>query len=170
MPNAQEMPLRREAATQSGRVLTLLDLENLAGGASFSQEEATRIYEAHTAVAPTGQVNHVVVATSHRAATAAWFGLPKNVRRLVRSGVDGADLALLRVLQTEDISSRYDRVVIGSGDGIFSFECARLQAAGVAVTVVAHRGGLSKRLRLAVPDVRYLEPEVNVATIGLVLR
>lgn len=148
------------------RVLHLVDVENLAGTGGFSQTDAVRIHEAYVQVAPHGAVDQIVLATSHHAALPAWRGWPETARRLVRSGPDGADLALLEVLERESVASRFGHVVIGSGDGIFAFEAARLQAAGVNVTVVTRRGALSRRLRFAVRDVRYVNPPVRP---GLVL-
>ena len=51
--------------------------------------------------------------------------------------------------------------MIASGDHIFTPYAARLQEAGVAVTVVSRRRSLSKELAFAVRDVRYL-PEIAV--------
>jgi uncharacterized LabA/DUF88 family protein len=75
----------------------------------------------------------------------------------VRSGENGADLELLAILAQESVETRFDRVVIGSGDGIFALAAARLQAAGVNVTVVVRRGALSRSLRLSVRDVRFID-------------
>lgn len=149
---------------KAGRVLHLIDLENLVGSADFSGEEAARVHRGYVQVAPSGAVDQMVLATSHHAAARAWFGWPATVRRLVRSGQNGADLALLHVLACESVATRFDRVVIGSGDGIFAYEAARLQAAGVAVTVVSICGALSRQLEFAVRDVRYLEP-IKVAPV-----
>jgi len=71
------------------------------------------------------------------------------------------------VLTCESVTTRFDRVVIGSGDGIFAYEAARLQAAGVRVTVVTGRGALSRQLGFAVRDVRYLEPIEVAPAIAL---
>jgi hypothetical protein len=148
---------RLETTTNPGRILHLLDLENLLGTAEFSIEEATQAHAAYERLAPSGSVNQLVLATSHYAAPAAWFGFPPSTRRLVRSGADGADLALLDVLERESVVERYERVVIASGDGIFAFPAAALQAAGCEVTVVTRRDALSRRLQLAVRDVRFLD-------------
>lgn len=78
-------------------------------------------------------------------------------RRLVRSGENGADLALLQVLEQESVAERYDRVVLGSGDGIFAYAAAGLQAVGVDVTVVSRSDALSRRLGFAVRDVRSMD-------------
>jgi hypothetical protein len=152
------------AGDKAGRVLHLIDLENLVGSADFSREEAARVHRGYVQVAPSGTVDQMILATSHHAAPSAWFGWPATARRLVRSGQNGADLALLHVLGCESVATRFDGVVIASGDGIFAYEAARLHAAGVAVTVVTLHGALSRQLGFAVRDVRYFEP-IDVAPI-----
>jgi NYN domain len=161
-------PLRSETGDEkAGRILHLIDLENLLGSADFSREEAACVHRGYLQVAPFGAIDQIVLATSHHAAASAWFGWPATARRLVRSGQNGADLALLRVLASESVASRFDRVVIGSGDGIFAYEAARLQTAGVAVTVVTLQAALSRQLGFAVRDVRYLEPLEIAPVIAL---
>jgi NYN domain len=140
-----------------GRVLHLVDVENLLGGPTFSADRAIRGRLAYEAVVPGGIVNQVVISTSHWAAPSAWIAWPESARRVVRSGPDGADLALLDVLSYESVERRFDRVVIGSGDGIFAFAAARLQAAGCGVTVATRPESLSRKLRLAVRDIRFIE-------------
>jgi hypothetical protein len=154
----------------TGRILHLIDLENLVGSVDFCQEEAACVHRGYVQVAPSGAVDQVVLATSHHAAAAAWFGWPATARRLVRSGQNGADLALLQVLVGESVATRFNQVVIVSGDGIFAYEAARLQAAGVGVTVVTGRGALSRQLGFAVGDVRYLEPIEVAPVVPLRLR
>jgi len=143
--------------TIESRVLHVVDVENLVGSPNFTELEAARVHRAYAEVAPGGRIDQLVLATSHHAAVPAWFGWPATARRLVRSGADGADLALLDVLSKESVEARFEHVVIGSGDGIFAFEAARLQAAGLDVTVVTRRGALSRQLRFAVRDVRYID-------------
>src|SRR3954464_9521758 len=94
------------------RVLHLLDAENLLGGAGFTATEAALGRAAYEAAAPSGSGDLVVLATSHHAAPVAWFVWPATARRLVRSGRDGADLELLRVLEAEAVAERFNHVVI----------------------------------------------------------
>src|SRR6266542_895792 len=143
------------------RALHLVDVENLAGSATVSRTDAIRLHQAYAHVARYGVSDHVVLATSHHSALSAWLGWPPTSRRLVRSGPHGADVALLEVIRRESVATRFDHVVIGSGDGIFAFEAARLQSAGVNVTVVTRRGALSRQLRLAVRDVRYIDSRIK---------
>jgi hypothetical protein len=156
--NAVAHPAPNSSFTLPGaRVFHALDVENFVGTPDFTADEARLVYGAYDRVAPHGAVNQLVIATSHHAAPSAWFGFPSSVRRLVRSGQNGADHALLDVLERESIAARFDHVTLGSGDGIFAFAAAALQRAGCGVTVVTRRSALSRHLRLAVRDVRYLD-------------
>lgn len=135
-----------------GRCLMLVDIENVVGGAVQTAESAItarRIIEGGVQLESTDQV---IISSSHFGALhsgLAW----KGARLVVRSGPDGADLALLDVLEDESIASRFDRVVIVSGDGIFTDSIAALSALGVEVVVVGHRDGMSRRLRMAASQV-----------------
>ena len=137
-----------------GRQLVLVDIENAVGGAAIDQA-AVRWAKAHieevTKIAAEG---HVVIGTSHiglLSVGSAWSDL----RYVVGSGPDGADRALLTVLE-EDIESRFGEILLVSGDGIFADRIAELAAYGLRVIVVAHPDGLSKRLRMAAHQVIYL--------------
>jgi hypothetical protein len=167
MPKILPSPHRPEAIP--GRVLHLIDVENLLAGPNFGGSLALRGRAAYDAVAPIGVVNQVVVSTSHRAAPSAWFAWPQSARRLVRSGPDGADSALIDIVACERLERRFDRIVIGSGDGIFAFPAARLQAAGCPVTVVTRPECLSRALRLAVRDVRFIATAQQVISRGAIV-
>lgn len=138
------------------RSLHLVDIENLLGGTSFGETDAVIAAASYDVVADVGPTDLVVVSSSHHTAPAAWFGWGK-ARHVVRSGPDGADLALIEIIDTENVAVRFDRVVIASGDKIFAQPAAQLQAAGAAVTVVSRRDSLSRQLRFATRDLRYLD-------------
>jgi hypothetical protein len=138
------------------RTIHLIDLENLAGTPSLTPQLVARVREAYEAIAHIADEDQVVVATAHYGALSAWFGWP-DARRLVASGPDGADHQLLAVVDNEKVADRFPRVVIGSGDGIFATSAARLQEREVTVSVVSRANAVSRRLRLAVRDVRHIE-------------
>ena len=73
----------------------------------------------------------------------------RRARYVVRSGPDGADLALIDVIREERVNERFRHVVIGSGDGIFADVASLLGLAGVQVTAVSRPESLSSKLRLA---------------------
>jgi hypothetical protein len=155
-------------ASHEVRSLHLVDIENLVGSTLLTEADVLATATTYAAVAAIARHDLVVLASSHFTAPAAWFGWP-NARRVLQSGPDGADLALIRVIDTENVAVRFDRVVIASGDGMFAEPAARLQAAGVSVTVVARPTSLSRHLRFAVRDVRYLTLEPVIGP-GLALR
>ena len=150
------------------RAIHFLDIENLTGTSLPQAHEVEVIKRAYGRAVPVGANDLVIMATSHLAAPAAWWGWPE-ARRLVRSGPNGADLALLHAIETEDVAARFSRVVIGSGDGIFAEACARLQAAGCQLIVVTRAKSLSRALRFAVRDVRLIDGNRPVAPPALVL-
>lgn len=133
----------------------MLDIENLQVCAVFAEGGVRATMVEYQRVVDTGPGDHMIMASSHKGALAAWFGFSR-ARRLVRSGPDGADLALLEAAENENLPYRLDRVVIGSGNGLFSEAAGRLQQQDCSVTVVSRPGALSTRLRLAVHDIRYL--------------
>lgn len=95
-----------------------------------------------------GECDLVVVACSHHAFPAVGWDWPR-ARKILRSGENGADLALLEVIARERIPERFASVVVASGDGIFTDAVARLGAAGVYVTAVSRPESLARTLRLA---------------------
>lgn len=135
----------------------MIDIENLAASPSPTVEEVQAVKAALGQVVPGFDQVQRIVACSHHAAPAVAFEFP-GTRHLWKSGRDGADLALLDVLENERVDERYGRITICSGDGIFADAAAWLASRGLDVTVVSHRSHLAARLELAARDIRYLAP------------
>ena len=123
------------------RRLVLVDIENMIGGAVRDSDSVVWAKQQFDYLVDLRPGDHVVVGTSH-------IGL-------LETACDGADLALLEVLD-EDVAARFGQVVIVSGDGIFTQKVADLASRGLRVTVVAHPDGLATRLRLAAHHITYL--------------
>jgi hypothetical protein len=143
-----------------GRCLHLVDVENLIGQPRPTSQQVAACRDRFAELAGVG--DHVIVSCNHGALASVgwtWTG----ARYVVRSGPDGADLAILGVIEFEGVSARFSRVVLGSGDGIFAEAVARLGASGVDVTVVSRPEALSKRLGLAATHVLTLTPETRPA-------
>ena len=148
-----------------GRHLVLIDFENMAGTADPTPGEVDGVALTLRDAVPAFDGAHVVVACSHHAARTVAFAFPR-ARHLWRSGPDGADLALLDVLDNERVDQRFEHVTICSGDGIFAASAALLGGAGVKVTVVSLHGHLATRLRLAARSVVYLPTVAADVTTG----
>lgn len=143
-------------APARSRTMHLIDIENLACAALPAQDQVSRVHAQYCKQVGVGETDHVVVACSHLAFRDAAFGW-RDARHLVRSGPDGADLALLDVIYGERVAGRFAHVTIGSGDGIFAHAAAYLAERGCHVTVVSRRYHLKTALLLAAHDVVYLE-------------
>ena len=156
--------MRNRTGLRDGRELHVLDVENLLGGTYFAPDDVHDLragYVLATVMSPDAQV--VVGASANASAISGGVGWPGSGVR-IRRGPNGADLALVEVLEQEDASSRFERIYIGSGDGIFAPVAAALAGLGVYVTVVSRRAALSGALRLACAQVIYLDvPEAIVA-------
>jgi hypothetical protein len=138
------------------RRLHLVDIENLAGASLPGLGEVREVRALYAERLALGSLDQVEVASSHLTLVNAALGWPRAHYR-VRSGPNGADLALLDVLRYENVPGRFTHVAIGSGDGVFAEAAAGLAAAGVWVTVVSRRRSLSRRLELAAREVIFLD-------------
>ena len=144
------------------RRLHLVDIENLAGDSLPSLSQVCEARGLYAGCLAFGAMDQVEVASSHLTLLNAALGWP-HARYRVRSGPDGADLALLDVLRHENVARRFTHVAIGSGDHLFAEEAAHLAAQGVWVTVVSRRRSLSARLALAAREVIFLDTAAEAA-------
>lgn len=156
--------LRRTQSTLAGRRIVLVDIENLIGGAVLTADQVT--WAKTQLVEAIGLVDRdqVVIGTSHIGLVTIGTSWERQ-RYVVRSGDDGADIALLEVL-AENLNTRYDEVVLASGDGIFTDAVAGLAAAGVDVHVVAPADALARRLSFAASRVTLLPNQHTISALG----
>lgn len=132
-----------------GRRLVVVDIENVVEGAVMTMKQAVDARASVDAAVGLRKDDHVVIGTSHIGVLATGLGWAGSPRIVVRSGANGADLALIEVLTSERVEDRFEEVVLVSGDGIFVDVVAALGAAGVRVTVAARSEAFSAKLRLA---------------------
>lgn len=143
----------RSHKQESGpRHLVLIDIENMAGTPSPTALDVDQVKAALRTAIPDLEQAQCVVACSHRAAAVVSFGFPAALRRW-RSGIDGADRALMGELSDLRVMKRFGKVTICSGDGIFTESIAAIAELGVETTVVSLQGHLSKRLKCAARSV-----------------
>ena len=138
------------------RSMHLIDAENLCGTSLVTSEQVLRLKAAYLASVKVGPLDHFILAASHLsvlALQAGWSG----ARYLMRSGKDGADIELAKVVVHENLDTRFDHVYFGSGDGGLAPFAAHLGARGIPVTAVTRIASLSPRMKLATKDVIYLD-------------
>lgn len=146
------MPTYAELCAQ--RRLILVDIENAARGPKMTVAQVRMLRTEITESLDLTLWDQVIVGCSHIAMVNAKAGWPR-ARVVVRSGPDGADLALLAELGHIDVR-RFAGLVLVSGDHLFA---PAISTAALPTTVLGHRDGLSQRLRLAATHVRYLSTE-----------
>jgi hypothetical protein len=129
-----------------GRVIHFIDIENIARSPILTEErvQLTRSLYIKSGLYKEGDL--VFIACGKANSAAVGFGWP-SAHRTSRPGRDGADFELIEAIKRENVPERFDRVVIASGDGIFTTRAQVLRRRGVDVTVVAPPEGLSTRLR-----------------------
>jgi len=133
-----------------GRALFLGDIENLAWDRKKNTLLPNKIELTSKAVNKifNGYEVQEIIASSRFFAESVWFHWGRNARRLFASGPNAADLELLRVMNSEDLATRFNTVFIGSGDGIFAKAASRLVSQGVQVITLTGTGTLAKELKL----------------------
>lgn len=149
---------RASKIQRDDREFHIIDIENELGTGHFTSADvaAFRIfYVSFANVAPDAHI--VIAASSEQGAYEAHTGWP-GARLVFRRGHNGADLALIDVVSTENISDRFSRVVVGSGDGIFAPVVADLLADGVQVEVVSRSLAVSGQFTHASSIVRLFGP------------
>jgi hypothetical protein len=148
--------IERARHIPSGRTLHLLDIENLVGGSRHSRDIAV-VSAAYRRTAPVRDGDLVIVAAGRTIGIDAWLEWP-HAQKLLGRGLNGADCALLAEVHDRlRVPERFDRVVVGSGDGIFASVMSSLRSLGIVTGVVAPRCRLSWKLRRVAHFVRDLD-------------
>lgn len=135
-----------------GRSLHLVDIENLAGGARLPIDVFVGVKARYDELFPERSNDHVIVGSNpylQLLMNRLWPG----DRVVAGWGKDGADRALLGNAEPRDLSRRFHRVVIGSGDHIFTALARALHDLGVEVVVVGRSGTISSALQRVVASV-----------------
>ena len=138
------------------RQIHLVDIDNLTGGPTkdpFIHRQVREWYDFHS---DRQERDLCFVAASHYSAfsaTKAWAG----AKMIWASGVDGADLALIRIVEeTSFLNIR--RVCLGSGDWIFKFAFSPFLKMDVNLAICCREDSFSKSLHRFTDDVTFLSP------------
>lgn len=135
-------PLKNER-----RTLHFIDIENLSESMILNEEAVREAKREYLQVIKPGKADQFVIGVSHFNLTAAAFGWGSGVATYsVRSGQDGADLALLNVMEDRQLTDRFQCVSIASGDGIFAGAGRVLRGRGHSVKFIAREFCLSQSI------------------------
>jgi hypothetical protein len=152
-------PSANRSPGPAGRTLALADIENLCGvdPRTLAPEQVARVLARFRVDAGLRTGDLVVVGANPRLALRVGPAADGCLLRF-GAGPDGADRVLLGELEDPGwIDLRFDRVVIGSGDHIFTDAVATLNhLTRVRTVVVSRLAGLSQQLRRVAQEVRFL--------------
>jgi hypothetical protein len=138
-----------------GRTLHLVDIENLSGEPRPPTAHLRSTVDAYRHAITVRPDDHVAIACNRGLVLETGLAWP-GARLYGGDGPNGADLALLQAAEPHFTASHYDRVVIGSGDGIFTGLAHKLRTAGLVVVVVSRVESLSRDLARVAHLVRKL--------------
>ena len=134
--------------TQS-RTAFLLDIDNLCGSPQATEAQVLQVFKTLEAKYKLTSADQVYCAATAQAAFWVKKHRPGFTVKVGR-GKDGSDLKLLEIGDPEWLKNQFDRVVIGSGDGIFGPLAQSLVNLGVNVEVTCGHGAMARSIhRLA---------------------
>jgi uncharacterized LabA/DUF88 family protein len=156
--------------TPTRRTLHLVDLENLLGE-HREEELAAAALERYLEIARWQPDDQVIVAAHPQIIRQIGFSPPVPCNLHAVRGADAADVMLLSHAPAELVARQYQRLVIGSGDGIFTTRARAVRALGIGVLVVARSKCTARRLRKCrFPISRFdLPDDPPVPTVGAAL-
>jgi len=140
------------------RTAYFLDLDNLAGSGQPSADDIHRVLDEFERLCEPCQDDQVYCAGTAISAYHCADYRP-NYRVAVGRGKDGADRRLLELGDPEHVSRRFQRVVIGSGDGIFARLAQEYMTRGMRVELLVGKGALANNLHRAFK--RHIRDEVS---------
>ncbi len=150
------------APTHDIRTLHLVDLENLVGDPMAGKAEALGALDQYLDLADYRRGDQVIIAANPGMICEVGFDIPVPCNQHAARGKDGADLVLLSHIEPSQVAVRFDRLVIGSGDGEFADTAIAVRDCGAPVLVVTRRRSLSNRLQGVGLGIRFL-PERTFA-------
>lgn len=157
-----ERRVPRAKYVRAGRTLFLLDFENLMGGLRAGMAALRQVVSYFRDAVPGEEGDHYIIGVNPRFGVIAKACWP-SAKLVTRSGPDGADIALIeQVKNVRFIAARYDRIVIGSGDGVFVHVARAYRYYGLKVEVASRRRSLSRELMAVASTVYFLPlPEAD---------
>ena len=149
-----------------GRTLHLVDIENLLNQPPklVTGDQAARVFWQYLETAGWQSGDSVVIASNPKLMSRMMFQLADiPCRKLCAWGESAADRLLLAAVPNH-VEARYTRVVVGSGDHIFSALINQLSGSKVRTLVIAGAGSTSWQLYSSADEVyRLRSPSVTTS-------
>ena len=149
------------------RAFHLIDIENLTGSPRSNDQFMDHIIHKYQQKIPSTGLDTIVLAVNPKITdrvskawdqTAAPNSKWPKAKVISGHGPDGADKQLIRAASNhKKIIQNYGKLIIGSGDGIFTDLTKQYTSYGMEVIVIARKGSFSGRLRSAASDFLFID-------------
>jgi len=135
------------SAPDTARTYHLVDVENLCGSGHPELEELRATLSSYASSVGLSATDQGRASMSYYETRRFLFELPSQLRWVVAgTGHDAADDALLFDCDPEHLASRFNRIVLATGDHRFAGLAAELRSRGMHVTVAVGKGALAPML------------------------
>lgn len=153
--------------TAACRSLHLVDLENLLADPWARGPAVGRAFDHYLERAAFRDGDLVFVAGNPWLMVELGWSHAVDCHRFAARGPQGADNKLLEAAPLPWVARRFDRLVVGSGDGVFADRLAAARASGLSVRVVSRPEALSRRVaRLGLPTAWFVaDVPLSIQTI-----
>ena len=138
------------------RSIHLIDIENLCRTGNLDVNGVAEVRQAYFDQVQPADDDLFVIASSHHNMEAVAFGWPGGFHGF-RSGKDGADIVLAKMMIEDDLAERFANVYLASGDAGLAPFASSLIAKGCHVVSVSRMESASWAMRLATDSIRYLQ-------------
>lgn len=138
------------------RSIHLIDIENLCRTGDLTVDLVAEVRAAYLDQILPGDEDLFVIASSHHNIEAVSFGWPGGFHGF-RSGKNGADIVLAKMMVEDDLSDRFENVYLASGDAGLAPFASSLTSKGAHVVAVSRIESVSYAMRLATDSMHYLQ-------------
>ncbi len=151
------------SSIRKARTMHLIDIENLCMASNPTLEQVIEARRCYLELVKPGDSDQFLVTVSSKSNLAAVaFGWQGASLKLYE-GHDGADILLAEAIVEDHLESRFDKVVVASGDGGLAPFVTHLKSLLKHVVVVSRPTAIAFSMRVSGAQVKYLRPEFVLA-------
>jgi hypothetical protein len=151
------------SSIRKARTMHLIDIENLCMASNPTLEQVIEARRCYLELVKPSEGDQFLVTVSSKsnleAVAFGWSGATLKCRE----GHDGADILLAEAILWDHLESRFDQVVIASGDGGLAPFVVQMKALLSNVVVVSQPTAIAMSMRMAGAKVQYLRPDFVLA-------
>jgi hypothetical protein len=151
------------SSIRKARTMHLIDIENLCMASNPTLEQVVEARRCYLDLVKPGDNDQflVTVSSRHNLAAAAFGWKGANLK--LHEGHDGADILLAKAIVDDHLESRFDKVVVASGDGGLAPFVSHLKSLLKNVVIVSQPNAIAFSMRISGASVKYLRPEFGLA-------